>query len=73
MKHVTIKLTMEELELLISLAADQSFRREFIDPKMPGYKSNREEIGVTKALIERLRVVQKTAASNRPHTATVAG
>ena len=73
MKHVTIKLTVEELELLTSLAADQAFRREFIDPKMPGYKSNREEIGVSKALIERLRVVLKTAASNRPHTATVAG
>ena len=44
MKLVTLKLTTKELELLTTLVADQLFRKEFIDPKMPGYKSNAEEM-----------------------------
>ena len=46
MRRITIKLTIKELELLTSLASDQVFRRQFIDPKMPGYKANVEEIGL---------------------------
>jgi hypothetical protein len=53
---LSVKLTVQELELLTSLAADQLFRREFIDPKMPGYKGNPEEIGIAKTLIARLRL-----------------
>lgn len=55
MKLVTLKLTTKELELLTTLAADQLFRKEFIDPKMPGYKSNADEMSLGKALIGRLR------------------
>jgi hypothetical protein len=73
MKRLNLKLTIQELELLTSLAADQLFRREFIDPKMPGYKTNREEIGLSKALIERLRVLHKSASSSRFYTARSAG
>ena len=55
MKLVTLKLTTIELELLTTLVADQLFRKEFIDPKMPGYKSNAEELSLGKTLIGRLR------------------
>jgi hypothetical protein len=55
MKVVTLKLTTKELELLATLVADQLFRKEFIDPKMPGYKSNAEEMSLGKTLIGRLR------------------
>jgi hypothetical protein len=55
MKQVTLKLTTEELGLLTSLAADQLFRREFIDPKMPGYKSNPDEMRLGKAMLGRMR------------------
>ena len=41
-KRMTLKLTLEELKLLATLASDQLFRRQFIDPKMPGYKANSE-------------------------------
>lgn len=54
---ITLKLSPEELKLLTSLAADQLFRREFIDPKMPGYKSNTAELGEAKALVGRLRLL----------------
>jgi hypothetical protein len=55
MKTVTLKLTMEELNLLTTLVADQLFRKEFIDPKMPGYKTNADDIVLGKDLIRRLR------------------
>jgi len=51
MTLITLKFTAQELELLSSLAADQLFRREFIDPRMPGYKPNREELSLGKKLV----------------------
>jgi hypothetical protein len=57
MKHIKLELTLEELTLLASLASDQLFRREFIDPKMPGYKAKPAEVHLGKALVGRLRLV----------------
>ena len=54
---IRVELTVFELDLLTTLAADQLFRKEFIDPKMPGYKADYDQIGVTKTLIARLRTV----------------
>lgn len=58
---ITLKLTAPEIELLISLASDQLFRREFIDPRLPGYKSNPAEVSLGKKLVERLRLVTDRA------------
>jgi hypothetical protein len=55
MKRINLSITAEELKLLIGLASDQLFRRQFIDPRMPGYKSNREEVEAGKALVVRMR------------------
>lgn len=66
MKVIALKFTTKELELLASLVADQLFRREFIDPKMPGYKSNAEEISLGKALMGRLRFSLNLETSKRP-------
>jgi hypothetical protein len=57
MTYLTVKLTEKELELLCSLASDQLFRREFIDPRLPGYKSNPADVSLGKKLVERLRVL----------------
>lgn len=57
MPLITIKLTDEELKLLVALASDQMFRREFIDPKIPGYRSNLAELSLGKKLVERLRLI----------------
>ena len=57
MKQVNLKLTIEELQVLTSLATDQLFRREFIDPKMPGYRTNLGELGVAKNTVARLRAL----------------
>jgi hypothetical protein len=61
-KRVTMTLTAPELELLGSLAEDQLFRREFIDPKMPGYRPNGAELQLAKQLVERLRQLRNEAA-----------
>ena len=67
MKLVTLKLTVKELELLTTLAADQLFRKEFIDPKMPGYRSNPEEMNLSKTLVGRLRkMVDPSCAKRAP-------
>jgi hypothetical protein len=65
MKLITLKVTVKELELLTTLAADQLFRKEFIDPKMPGYRSNPEEMNLAKTLVGRLRKMVDPACANR--------
>jgi hypothetical protein len=57
MTQIAVKLTVKELELLSSLASDQLFRREFIDPRLPGYKTNPAELTCGKHLVERLKVI----------------
>jgi len=73
MKLVTLKLTTQELELLTTLVADQLFRREFIDPKMPGYKSNAEEMRLGKALIGRLRYILDPVPAKRTTSPKING
>ena len=60
-KTITVALTVEELKALIALASDQLFRREFIDPKMPGSKRNSEEISLCKSALGRLQLVVEGA------------
>ncbi len=55
MKRMTLRLTVEELGLLATLAGDQLFRKEFIDPKMPGYRIDAREMSMGKTLVARLR------------------
>jgi len=61
MTVITVKLTPEELDLLTALASDQLFRRQYIDPRMPGYKSNPAEVKAGKELVERLRQISDQA------------
>jgi hypothetical protein len=66
MTSINIKLTTEEVELLSSLASDQLFRREFIDPKMPGHKANPGALRLGKQLVERLQGIVDEAKGPRP-------
>lgn len=61
MTLITVKLTAREVELLTTLASDQLFRREFIDPRLPGYKSNPADLSFGKKLVERLRLMADRA------------
>lgn len=66
MKRITVTFTTAELALLSSLATDQLFRREFIDPRLPGYRSNGAEIALGKQLVERLKLLTDTAMGTTP-------
>ena len=57
MGNLTLKLTLEELRLLAALASDQLFRKQFIDPKMPGYRPNSAEMNLGKTLVARLETM----------------
>jgi hypothetical protein len=57
MKRISVKLTVDELKLLTALAADQLFHQEFIDPRMPGHSTNRDQLTLGKALVGRLRLI----------------
>ena len=71
MKLVTLKLTTKELELLTTLVADQLFRKEFIDPKIPGFKSNADDIGLGKTLMGRLRFMLDPVSAKRSAGSTI--
>jgi hypothetical protein len=73
MTLITVKFTPHELELLASLAADQMFRREFIDPKMPGYRANRGEITLGKALVSKLRQLAEPNSGRKAEPGWAAG
>ena len=56
MTLISVKFTTHEIELLSSLASDQLFRREFIDSRLPGYRSSPMDLTLGKKLVERLRL-----------------
>lgn len=64
MKNIKIEVTMEELLLLTTLMSDQLFRREFIDPKMPGYKGDPAELAMGKELVLRFRSMAREASGS---------
>jgi hypothetical protein len=55
MKKVTLDFTPEELSVLTAMASDQLFRKQFIDPKMPGFIQNHDELDLCKSVVGRLR------------------
>lgn len=73
MKVISTKFTLQELELLTTLASDQLFRREFIDPRMPGHKANSGEISLGKTLVARLRLLVDPNSARRIPQARIAG
>lgn len=66
--RATLSLSVEELKLLHSLASDQLFRREFIDPKMPGYRVDPEELRSCKSLVARLQNLLDQHATKQSQT-----
>ena len=63
-KNIKLELTVEELFLITSLAADQLFRKEFIDRRMPGYKADPAELAMGKDLVVRLRSLIRQASES---------
>ena len=70
MKTIKIEMTQGELVLASTLMSDQLFRREFIDPKMPGYKGDPTELAMGKDLVLRLKSVIRQAADSPVQSVT---
>jgi len=68
MTVINVKLSPRELELLTILATDQLFRREFIDPRLPGNTSDPAEVTFGKKLVERLRLTLDRSRRMSPAT-----
>jgi hypothetical protein len=64
MKNIKVEMTLEELLLVSTLVSDQLFRREFIDPKMPGYKRDPTELAMGKDLALRLKTIIREASES---------
>jgi len=71
MMQITLKLTVSELDILIGLAADQLFRKEFIDCRLPGFTSNAPDLQVGKQLVQRMRLAAGHAPVHTASTPTV--
>ncbi len=69
MTPITVKLTPQEIKLLAALASDQLFRKEFIDPKMPGHVCNTAEVQMGKALVAKLRSILDPPSAKRAPSA----
>ncbi len=70
MKKIKLEVTLEELSLVATLLSDQLFRREFIDPKMPGYKRNPAELAMGKDLALRFKSMAREASGPAAVAAT---
>jgi len=73
MKNIKLEVTLEELSLLSSLMSDQLFRREFIDPKMPGYKGDPAELAMGKELVLRLKSIIRQVSESAGGSASGSG
>jgi hypothetical protein len=62
--NIKIDFTLQELLLVSTLLSDQLFRREFIDPKMPGYKGDPAELTMGKELVLRLKTLAREASGS---------
>lgn len=61
MKKLTVQLTIEELQTLVTLADNQLFRIEYLDSKLPGNVGNPETLRIAQAAVRVLQDALKRA------------
>jgi hypothetical protein len=64
-KKLRLELPAEELKALLTLAEDQLFRMKFIDPKLPGHRSNPDLVRAAESAIEALKELLKVGSPIR--------
>ena len=70
MRKITVQLTVEELQALVTLAENQFFRIKFLDPKMPGYKARPDELEAAQSAVA---VIRKVLDKEKGYTGTEKG
>ena len=66
MAKMSIELTMEELQALVTLADNQLFRVKYIDPKLPGHKARPDELLAAQSAVQVLQNALKAKKGFRP-------
>ena len=59
MKHLNLKLTVDEVKALLQISRNQIFRMKFLDPKMPGYKAHPGELEAAESAVKVLEAALK--------------
>jgi len=66
MAKITIQLTTEELQALLTLADNQFFRIKYIDPKIPGHKARPDELRAAQSAVQVLQNALKAVKGFKP-------
>ena len=61
MQQLSVKLSVEEIDALLELVDNQLFRMKYIDPKIPGNKSNPERLKLATSAVNTLKETQNKA------------
>ena len=72
MKKISVSLSIEELQALVTLADNQLFRVKYIDPKMPGYIVQPKELEVASSAVQVLGEALKAAKEAKLKIASAA-
>ncbi len=72
MKKISVSLSLEELQALVTLADNQLFRVKYIDPKMPGYIVQPKELEVASSAVQVLGEALKAAKDSKPKAVSAA-
>ncbi|MBZ5579558.1 MAG: hypothetical protein LAP40_23605 [Acidobacteriia bacterium] len=70
MKKISVALTVDELQALVTLAENQLFRVKHIDPKMPGYIVHPEQLEVSNSAVQVIAEALKTAKQAKTRAAS---
>ncbi len=65
-RNVRIELSVEQLQANIRFLEDQIFRVKFIDPKIPGNRTNLEHINAAESALAVMQEALKTCSGPKP-------
>lgn len=72
MRKISVALTLDEMQAILTLAENQLFRVKHIDPKMPGYIVHPEELQVASSAVQVLAEAVKNAKQAKTKIVTAA-
>jgi hypothetical protein len=66
MERITVELTLEELQTLVTMADNQLFRIKYIDSKIPGNITNPQDLRTAQAAVRVLQDALKKEKGFKP-------
>ncbi len=68
MRKISVTLTLDQLQALLTLAENQLFRIKHIDPKIPGYIVHPEQLEISNSALQVLSEALKVAKQPKAKT-----